>query len=124
MPSDVGEIWNEAVDELAFIGFMISLTPCSSVLNHSETHFLHRAKMNLTWLSISAHHWHAAKSPGLYLQCRSSMAFHTALTCLGSGHLRGMTFMQGLKFLFTFSCPLPASPAHHLDSWAFPGTVV
>ncbi|GFX45401.1 uncharacterized protein TNCV_1026611 [Trichonephila clavipes] len=51
--------------------------------------------MNLTWRNLPAHHWYAAKSPGLSIQCRSSRAHQTALSRLRSGYLRSMTFVQG-----------------------------
>ncbi|GFY24160.1 uncharacterized protein TNCV_1012131 [Trichonephila clavipes] len=73
--------------------------------------------MNLTWRNRPAHHWYAAKSPGLSIQCRSSRAHQTALARLRSGHLRSMTLVQGVKFFFTCSCSLLASPAHLLDCW-------
>ncbi|GFW31024.1 HTH_48 domain-containing protein [Trichonephila clavipes] len=42
--------------------------------------------MNLTWRNPPAHHWYAAKSPGLSIQCRSSRAHQTAaleaVTCV------------------------------------------
>ncbi|GFU96448.1 phosphatidylinositide phosphatase SAC2 [Trichonephila clavipes] len=44
--------------------------------------------MNLTWRNPPAHHWYAAKTPGLSLQCRSSRAHQTALAHFRSGHLR------------------------------------
>ncbi|GFW37947.1 hypothetical protein TNCV_4631481 [Trichonephila clavipes] len=49
-----------------------------------EINSLHRAKINLTWLKPPAHHWYAAKSPGLSLQCRSSRAWCAleAITCV------------------------------------------
>ncbi|PRD28003.1 UNVERIFIED_CONTAM: Mo25 [Trichonephila clavipes] len=56
-----------------------------------------RNKMNLTWRNPPAHHWYAAKSPGLSIQCRSSRAHQTALTRLRSGRLRSMIFVQGGK---------------------------
>ncbi|GFV56582.1 uncharacterized protein TNCV_1803911 [Trichonephila clavipes] len=62
-----------------------------------------------------AQHWYAAKSPGLSIQCRSSRAHQTALTRLRSGHLRSMTFVQGVKSFFTCPCSFLASPAHLLD---------
>ncbi|GFU39280.1 hypothetical protein TNCV_3811251 [Trichonephila clavipes] len=51
-----------------------------------------RTKMNLTWRNPHAHHWYAAKSPGLSLQYRSSRVHQTASACFRSGYLRGMTF--------------------------------
>ncbi|GFX61334.1 hypothetical protein TNCV_4893781 [Trichonephila clavipes] len=45
----------------------------------------------------------AAKSPDLSLQCKSSRTLQTALVRFRSGHLRGMTFVQGVKSIFT--CP-------------------
>ncbi|GFT76808.1 uncharacterized protein TNCV_1419381 [Trichonephila clavipes] len=51
--------------------------------------------MNLTWRNPPAHHWYAAKSPGLSLQCSSSRAHQTALARFRSGHLRSVTFVQG-----------------------------
>ncbi|GFV07744.1 uncharacterized protein TNCV_4942461 [Trichonephila clavipes] len=71
--------------------------------------------MNLTWRKPPAHHWYAAKSPGLSLQCRSSKAHQAALARFRSGHLRSMTFKQGVKSFFTCPCSLLASPAHLLD---------
>ncbi|GFY05286.1 uncharacterized protein TNCV_2207321 [Trichonephila clavipes] len=59
----------------------------------------------------------AAKSPELSIQCRSSRAYQTALARFRSGHLRSMTFVQGVKSFFTCPCSLPASPAHLLDCW-------
>ncbi|GFV05218.1 uncharacterized protein TNCV_224311 [Trichonephila clavipes] len=50
-------------------------------------------------------------------ECRSSRAHQTALARLGSGHLRSMTFVQGVKSFFTGPCSLLASPAHLLDCW-------
>ncbi|GFW09026.1 uncharacterized protein TNCV_3081181 [Trichonephila clavipes] len=41
----------------------------------------------------------------------------TALARFRSGHLRSMTFVQGVKSFFTCPCSLLASPAHLLDSW-------
>ncbi|GFU94946.1 uncharacterized protein TNCV_332821 [Trichonephila clavipes] len=52
--------------------------------------------MNLTWRNPPAHHWYAAKSPCLSIQCRSSRAHQRALTSSRSGHLRSMTFAQGI----------------------------
>ncbi|GFW45858.1 uncharacterized protein TNCV_4495781 [Trichonephila clavipes] len=73
--------------------------------------------MNLTWRNPPDHHWYAAKSPGLSIQCRSSRAHQTALARLRSGHLRSMTFVQGVKSFFTRPCSLLASRAHLLDCW-------
>ncbi|GFU70257.1 uncharacterized protein TNCV_903991 [Trichonephila clavipes] len=58
-----------------------------------------------------------AKNSGLSLQCRSSRTLQKALTDFISGHLRGITFVQGGKSFFTSPCSLPASPAHLLDCW-------
>ncbi|GFU13016.1 uncharacterized protein TNCV_1457411 [Trichonephila clavipes] len=73
--------------------------------------------MNLTWRNPPAHHWYAAKSPGLSIQCRSSRAHQTALARLRRGHLRFMTFVQGVKSFFTCLCSLLAFPTHLLDCW-------
>ncbi|GFT81466.1 RNase H domain-containing protein [Trichonephila clavipes] len=62
----------------------------------------------------------AAKSPGLSKQYKSSRAHLAALARFRSGHLRSMTFAQGVKSFFTCPCSLLASPAHLLDCWAFP----
>ncbi|GFX85287.1 uncharacterized protein TNCV_2675621 [Trichonephila clavipes] len=97
------------------VGVMISLNPSSSVLSHSEIHPLHRANINPTWRNPPARHWYEAKSPGLSLQCRRSMALQTAFARFRSSHLRGMTFVQGVKSFFTCPCSLPASPAHLLN---------
>ncbi|GFV57546.1 uncharacterized protein TNCV_4399021 [Trichonephila clavipes] len=78
--------------------------PSSSVLSHSEIHFLHRVKMNLIWQNPPAYLWYAAKSPGLSLQCRRSKALQTALACFRSGYLGSMTFVQGEMFFYTCSC--------------------
>ncbi|GFS94083.1 uncharacterized protein TNCV_3785681 [Trichonephila clavipes] len=62
-----------------------------------------------------------AKSPGLSIQCRSSRAHQTALARLRSGHLRSMTFVQGVKSFFT--CPWYLLVSHEiqkmhlLDCW-------
>ncbi|GFW20304.1 RNase H domain-containing protein [Trichonephila clavipes] len=58
-----------------------------------------------------------SKSPGLSIQCRSSRAHQTSLARLRSGHLRSMTFVQGVKSFFICPCSLLASPAHLLDCW-------
>ncbi|GFU66181.1 uncharacterized protein TNCV_2858541 [Trichonephila clavipes] len=58
-----------------------------------------------------AQHWYSAKSPGLYLQCRSSRAYQMALARFRNGHMRAITFVQGVK-----SLPLPV-PVHVLDCW-------
>ncbi|GFV40254.1 uncharacterized protein TNCV_1444071 [Trichonephila clavipes] len=99
------------------VGVVISLTPVLIVLSHSEIHSLQRTKINLTWRNPPAHHWYAAKSPGLSLQCRSSRAHQMALARFRSGHLRSMTCAGGKVFLYIYPCSLPASPAHLLDYW-------
>ncbi|GFW71994.1 uncharacterized protein TNCV_4788821 [Trichonephila clavipes] len=80
--------------------------PSSTVLTHTEIHSFQRNKMNLTWRNPPAHHWYAAKSPGLSIQCRSSRAHQKALAHFRSGHLRSMTFVQGVKSSLTCPCSL------------------
>ncbi|GFX60210.1 uncharacterized protein TNCV_4533701 [Trichonephila clavipes] len=105
IPSHVGVPGNEAADELAGRGCDLP-NPSFTVLTHTEIHSFQRNKMNLTWRNPLAHHWYAAKSPGLSIHCRSSRAHQTALACLKSGHLRSMTFVQGVKSFFTCPCSL------------------
>ncbi|GFT10368.1 uncharacterized protein TNCV_3735961 [Trichonephila clavipes] len=73
--------------------------------------------MNLTWWNPPAHHWYAAKSPGLSKQCRSSRAHQTAFARFRSGHLRSMTFVQGslpaLRELETTT----TTPPHYIDGF-------
>ncbi|GFV93988.1 uncharacterized protein TNCV_3573411 [Trichonephila clavipes] len=76
--------------------------------------------MNLTWRNPPAHHWYAAKNPSLSLQSRRPRTLQTALARFRSGHLRGMTLVQGVKSFLACPCSLLASPAHLLDFWAFP----
>ncbi|GFW84884.1 uncharacterized protein TNCV_681721 [Trichonephila clavipes] len=114
--SHVGIPGKEAADELAGRGCDLP-NPSSTVLTHTEIPSFQRNKMYLTWRNPPAHHWYAAKSPGLSIQCRSFKAHQTALARLRSGHLRSMTFVQGLKSFFTCPCSLLASPAHLLDCW-------
>ncbi|GFW08143.1 uncharacterized protein TNCV_2979101 [Trichonephila clavipes] len=116
IPSHVGVPGNEAADKLAGRGCDLP-NPSSTVLTHSEIHSFQKNIMNLTWRNPPAHHWYAAKSPGLSIQCRSSRAHQTALARFRSGHLRSMTFVQEVKSFFTCPCSLPASPAHLLDCW-------
>ncbi|GFX33969.1 uncharacterized protein TNCV_911711 [Trichonephila clavipes] len=116
IPSYVGVPGNEAADELAGRGCDLP-NPSSTVLTHTEIPSFQRNKMNLTWRNPPAHHWYAAKSPGLSIQYRSSRAHQTALERFRSGHLRSMTFVQGVRSFFTCSCSLLASPAHLLDCW-------
>ncbi|GFX69568.1 putative RNA-directed DNA polymerase from transposon BS [Trichonephila clavipes] len=111
IPSHGGVSENEAADELTGRGCDLS-NPSSTVLTHSEIHSFQRNKMNLTWQNHLTHHWYAAKSPGLSIECRSSRAHQTALARFRSGHLRSMTFVQGVKSFFTCPCSLPA---HLLD---------
>ncbi|GFV19853.1 uncharacterized protein TNCV_480791 [Trichonephila clavipes] len=73
--------------------------------------------MNLTLRNPPGHHWYAARSPDLSIQCRSSRAHQTALARIRSGHLRSKTFVQGVKSFFTCTCSFLASPAHLLDCW-------
>ncbi|GFU55685.1 uncharacterized protein TNCV_1649941 [Trichonephila clavipes] len=109
IPSHVGVPENEAADELAGSGCDLP-NPSSTVLTHSEIPSFQRNKMNLTWRNPPAHHWYAAKSSGLSIQCRNCRAHQTALTLFRSGHLRSMTFVQGVKSSFTCPCSLLASP--------------
>ncbi|GFV30629.1 RNase H domain-containing protein [Trichonephila clavipes] len=116
IPSHVSVPGNEAADELAGRGCDLP-SPNSTVLTYTEIPSFQRNKMNLTWRNPPAHHWYAAKSPGLSIQCRSSRSHKTALAHLRSGHLRSMTFVQGVKSVFTCPCSLLPSPAHLLDCW-------
>ncbi|GFX60186.1 uncharacterized protein TNCV_4533461 [Trichonephila clavipes] len=114
--SHVGVPGNEAADELAGRGCDLP-NPSFTVLTHTEIHSFQRNKMNLTWRNPLAHHWYAAKSPDKSIHWRSSRAHQTALACLKSGHLRSMTFVQGVKSFFTCPFSLLASPAQLLDCW-------
>ncbi|GFV97653.1 uncharacterized protein TNCV_2041601 [Trichonephila clavipes] len=92
--------------------------PSFSVLRHSEIHSLQKTKINLTWRNPRVHHWYAAKSPGLSLQCRSSRAHQTALALLRGGHLHSMTFVHTTQLSLCFSCSSSGLLGH------FPVTVV
>ncbi|GFT95961.1 uncharacterized protein TNCV_312741 [Trichonephila clavipes] len=107
---------NEVSDELAGRGCDLR-NASSTVLTHMEIPSFQRNQMNLTWRNPPAHHWYADKSPGLSIQCRSSRTHQTALAHFRSGHLRSVTFVQGVKSFFTCPCSLLASPAHLLDCW-------
>ncbi|GFV94005.1 uncharacterized protein TNCV_3573581 [Trichonephila clavipes] len=113
IPSHVSVPGNEAADELAGRGCDLP-NPSSTFLTHTEIPSFRRNKMNLTWRNPLAHHWYAAKSPGLSLQSR---ALQTVLARFRNGHLRGMTLVQGVKSFLTCPCSLLASPAHLLDFW-------
>ncbi|GFX69152.1 uncharacterized protein TNCV_3563281 [Trichonephila clavipes] len=113
MPSPVGVPGSEAADELAGRSYDLS-NLSSTLLSHSEIHSLQRTKMNLTWRNPPADHRYVAKSLSLSQQCRSSRARQTTLKSFRSGHLRSMTFIQGIKSFFTCPCS-PLASAHLLD---------
>ncbi|GFU24086.1 uncharacterized protein TNCV_2006821 [Trichonephila clavipes] len=119
------QICHKVADELAGRGCDLP-NPSSTVLTHTKIHPFQRNKINLTWRNPPAHHWYAAKSPGLSIQCRSSGAHQTALARLRSGHLRRLTFVQGVKSFSLYLSLL--SPCFSCSSSGllghFPATVV
>ncbi|GFW35069.1 uncharacterized protein TNCV_5066351 [Trichonephila clavipes] len=111
IPSHVRVPGNEIADELAC---RCCDLPNTSVMTHSEIHSLQKAKMNLTWRKPPVHHWYAAKSPGLSLQCRRSRAFRTDLTRFRiAPRLLVMIFVQVVVFLYMSLI----SPDHLMDCW-------
>ncbi|GFV89895.1 hypothetical protein TNCV_4691241 [Trichonephila clavipes] len=60
--------------------------------------------MNKTWTKPPAHHWYAAKSPGLSLQSRRFRALQTTLARFRSGQLRGL--VQGIRSTCFYSIPV------------------
>ncbi|GFU56451.1 RNase H domain-containing protein [Trichonephila clavipes] len=116
IPSHMGVSGNETAAELASRVCDLP-NPSSTVLTNTEIPSFQRNKMNLTWRNPPAHHWYAAKSPGLSMQCGSSRAHQTVLERLRSSHLLSMTFVQGVKAFFTCPCSLLSSPAHLPDCW-------
>ncbi|GFV57146.1 RNase H domain-containing protein [Trichonephila clavipes] len=126
IPSHVGVPGNEAADELVGRGCDLP-NSSSTILTHTKINTFQRNKMNVTGRNPPTHHWYAAKreSPGLSIQCRSSRAHQTTLVSLRSGHLRSMTFVQGVKSFFTCPCsPLCFSCSSSGLLVHFPATVV
>ncbi|GFT76142.1 hypothetical protein TNCV_914251 [Trichonephila clavipes] len=82
-----------------------------------------RARLNLTWRNPPADHWYAAKSPGLSQMCRRYRALQMALVRFRRGHLRGITFMQGvylsllLLISFLISGAFPADGCLEIKTW-------
>ncbi|GFV29094.1 hypothetical protein TNCV_4601261 [Trichonephila clavipes] len=81
-----GCAWERSCDELAGRG-CDHPNPSSTVLTHMEIHPFQRNTMHLTWQNPPSHHWHAAKSPDLSIQCRSSRAHQTTLQWRNGEHL-------------------------------------
>ncbi|GFU47087.1 RNase H domain-containing protein [Trichonephila clavipes] len=96
IPSHVNIAGNEIADSLARAGAGEPTTPAAP-LTYLELFSKYKPKNKAIWMIPQVHPWYQSKCPGGSLIRGSSRRDQTALSRFLSGHLRSLTFVNGVK---------------------------
>lgn len=116
IPSHVELDGNEVADELAKAGASEVLVPLEP-LTYTEIYSQAKLRGKTIWSTPPVHQWYRGHQPSGSLALNCDRQGQTAITRFLSGHLRTMTFSDGLRTFDTCTkCSSEqASPSHILE---------